>query len=195
MRLACPELCLQSRQGNLFLIGAHPGGWQILDEFQLISTGDSLVTHLIHDRFHQMRSPPTQGDFIQRLATDPRRVRRFTVVQQRELQSIVNDSAVQLHFLVMVALVGMSNDVGQGLVNGQNDSLARLLRQAENDTHLAYRGADDAQEAWMAWHNKFQMKAHFGSVKTITPVKELWSAPALFDCNQRLRIALARCRR
>src|SRR5580704_7613837 len=108
-----------------------------------------------------MRPPAAQRELIQGLGADSGRIRWFSPVEQRELHLFRIDVAIELDPLVVTILVRVSNDVGQRLVDRQSNSTTFLIRQTVDHAQLAYRSADERQEARMARHTKSQMEVHW----------------------------------
>jgi hypothetical protein len=125
-----------------------------------------LVSNLLTNRFRYSRCCRQAGlvlrdiqvGFVQRERLDQIRVSLKDL--KCELHLLRIDVAVKLDPLVVTILVGVSNDVGQGLVDCQSDSTAFLIRQTIDPAQLAHRSAGDSQEARIARHTKSQMKAH-----------------------------------
>jgi hypothetical protein len=65
---------------------------------------------------------------IHRLA-NPGRIRRLSPIEERELNLLIFDEALELDLLVMTIPVRVANDVGQGLVDCEGDLKALIIRQ------------------------------------------------------------------
>ena len=125
---------------------------QALDELELVSRSDLRVRHFFHDGLDQVRPSTAQCDIIQRSCANPFEIRWLSLVEQCEFQLLVINEAFELYCLVAPILVGVSDDVGQGLVDCQPDSDTFFFRQTICATQLVYRSSHDRQEAGVTRH-------------------------------------------
>lgn len=125
---------------------------QTLDELQLVSLRDLVVRHFIHHGPDQMRPSTAQRNIVHGLCADPCGIGRLALIEQCELHLPVIYRALEFDRVVVTTLVGVSNHVGQGLVDCQSNADAFLIRQTAGPDQPVYRSAHDRQEAGITRH-------------------------------------------
>src|SRR5205814_287896 len=103
------------------------------EEITALAAG--LTRQLIHEDAHQIYSAAAGANVGRIEVRHGGEIKRFALVAQRDFHAVVREAALDLEAGLGMTFVGVTNDVADGLVAGENDRTG--IRRIES-ANLAY---------------------------------------------------------